>query len=226
MQTYWDLSEAARAKLTREDVEKLEAVELMKKGVLKAPAEPELEPVPARPAPAVAFALAHVHRFGEGLEPSDVVFFDAAPAKALVAAGAFVLTTDYELGHKAKVARPVIAVKELLVYTEEQARESRKILAEAKAAEERNERALERHKAAVSKEREALQGMWADWRECCAKGRELQAIVDTFQRYKDLAGDVDVAAKFLREAFSRDEIAEAATWFDLHIPGAEPVAAE
>jgi hypothetical protein len=224
MQTYWDLSEKDRAALSREDVERYQDFELMQKGVLKAPEQPELVPVPARPVPTQAYALAAEGRYA-GLERGTLCFFDAAPAKAAMS-GAFVMSSDYELGHKALVARPAVAVQEVLVYTEDQATKFRSILMEIKAAEERNARAVERHKEVVRKQEDALKGLWDDWHSCRERNGELQSIVDTFQRYKDLAGDPDVAAKFLREAFSRDEIAEAATWFGIHIPGVEPIAAE
>lgn len=212
MHDYWSLTEAERAKLTRDDVARYQDFELMKKGVLKAPEEPALVPVPERPKPVQAYALACEGRFA-GLERGDLATFNLEAAKNLISGDVYVLVQDYEIGPKTFVARPVIATMEVMVYTAEQATKYRSTLLEIKAAEERNEREISKHGEALKKQQEALKGLWEDWHDCCEKDRALCSILTTFERYLRLCGDDrNVAAKFLREVHAIGEIDEASDW--------------
>lgn len=222
MQTYWDLSEKERAALSREDVERYVDAELMTKGVLKV--EPPKEAaVPDPPTVSRRSYLRGRHQSRYGTTTTDVAFADAAAAQALLSA--VVIEEDYDTGMK--VARTIFELDEVTAVPEDEYLRHRSALQAHKAIIEANKKARTEFAEAAKKQEAALSGLWADWTECRERDARLRKIVDTFEDYKRIAGgDVAVAARFLRKPFTEEEIAEAAKWFGVTIPAAEPVAAE
>lgn len=82
-----------------------------------------------------------------------------------------------------------------------------------------NKKGLEEHENALKKQQEALADMWNDWHDCSRKSRSMREVADTLESYRATAdGDLTVAFRFLRKAFSDERITDALEWFGLEAP--------
>ena len=213
MRTYWDLSEAERAELSDQDVERYIDAELMTKGVLRARTV-ELVTEPSLPEPD---RLLYV--IGSDYHSTDIGFltFDAAAQaqRQSVRIGAEYINGQYlavavslEDGH----------IKETRVHSPDTIRDARGAFEKATAAKAENERRRATYERQRESERKALEGLWDDWHRCRSKAVHMRRIVDVFGEYKRIAGRDDVAGQFLLKAFERGEVIEAAEWCDITIP--------
>jgi hypothetical protein len=221
METYWDLDGPARAKLTREEVEKYEAAELMMKGVLRVKAPelvevPDIADVPKRTVYAVKSYWSSGHRVGFAtLEDAERAFETA-----------IIFDHDHSIrSHVENPAEPEFEAVQVIPHAAAAMHKAR--LKQAEASREANENARRAYVEACAKQEEALRDLWNDWHECREKDRRHRKVIETFEEYKTIAGgDLAVAARFLNKAFPHSEIEEAAEWCGVTIPAAEPVAAE
>lgn len=218
MTTYWDLSEAERAALTAEDVQRYVDAELMLKGVLKV--KPFLlEQVPVVPEPSTRI---FVVRFGSkyGRTDSGVAFLTLEDAKSFTALRPMRVESEYLEGSSvqftAQTSDPEIA--ELPIFTEEAKNAVKNELKRAAAIKSSNERRANEYSAAIKAQEEALRGLWEDWTACREQDAKLRAVADTFADYKSTAGgDEKVAASFLAKVYAPELIAEAAARYAIPI---------
>lgn len=211
MLNYWDLSEKERAALSESDVEKFIAGELMRKGVLRV-LPLELVPEPAMPEPDMLVHVAVAKTSSSYDRRSDVGFRTREAAAAAIAEGHVRLTSEYINGKSIEVANPLVSIDAIQVYSADRMAMARQLIEKAAAASEENGRRRTEHERASKAEREALEGVWADWHSCTAKAVEMTRVESTFREYVETAGDRDVAAQFLTKVFSDSKIEEASKW--------------
>lgn len=208
MKTYWDLSEVERGSLLEEDVRRYVDAELMLKGVLKPPPL-ELEVVPSVPAPPGAFFAV---RFGGGrYNQVDAVFESVADARAFLALRPVALQSEWLGSESVQFVKTIDSpeISEVRCFTEHEKNALRSDLSRAAAVKAANEKRIAAYDAAVSAQTQALKGLWDDWHECRDKRAKLQQIIATFEEYKRIAGDEDIAERFLAKVYEATEIEEA-----------------
>lgn len=215
MLNYWDLAEADRAKLSADDVERFVSAELMTKGVLRV--KPlELVDAPEMPEPDTAVFVLQV-----GYHAAELAFPNATAAAAALGHATALVGTTYVRGYDTVPTLAKLddqgAVKEKRVYSEQQIALCRQQIEKALAAKAENDRRKKEYAEAQKAETEALKGLWDDWHECRGKAAKMRRVAATYAEYQSLAGDADVAAKFLRRAFPLETILEAATWCGFEI---------
>jgi len=213
MQTYWDLSEAERAALNEQEVERYIDAELMTKGVLRAKmVQPVDEPSLPEPDQVLYVIGADYH--------STFLGFLTAEAATQALRQSVRLDHEYVNGQSIPVACPLGDghIKEVRVHSVDTIRGARGTVEKATAAKAENERRRETYRRQLDAERDALQGLWEDWHRCRAKAAHVRRIVDVFDDYKRIAGRDDVAGQFLLKVFDRDEVIEASEWCDVTIP--------
>jgi hypothetical protein len=212
MNDYWSLTVTQRAALSRDDVAGLEAFELMKAGAV-APGAYEPIPEPEAPAPDLV-----MWRLKAGFRDSDLLFAtqeDAAAAAALIA-GEINDSTRFPVpdGSFSSVTLITVtpikpAVVPVEVYSEVLIRKAQHELAHRATVQAQNKAMRTAHDKAVKDAKDATGPMWADWYESLRKVAEYETIADTWDRYREMAGDDAVAAKFLANTFSEEAIADA-----------------
>lgn len=221
---YWELSEKGRAMLTQEEVDRFADYELMQKGVLRA--QPlELEPEPEVPAPTQQFFRVKRDSWHE----LDIAFRSAEDAQAFLRLRPVYIERAY-CGHvNVESAKPLGGDVEVTAQLLRSSDESNAMMVTLKRAGEikaSNAKRREEHEKAQRAQEEALVDMWSDWRQCRAKLARIDKVVATFDEYRKIADDIDLAGKFLLKAFPRDEIVEAASWHGFAIPLPEAAADE
>lgn len=223
---YWDLSEPARAALTRDEVARFVDAELMLKGVL-APTplvlvEESTPKLPGHP----------VYRIVLGSYDSlEVAFASEADARSFLKLSPARVRSDWALGSEnVFLESPEGATIQCVSLPTKTEVETAKVaLKEARAAKEENEKRRRIHAEQTKATEDALSGLWEDWHSCCAKATSMARVAETFAKYTGLAnGDLTVASKFLRMAFTVAEISAAEEWTGTKMdhPAAEIVAAE
>lgn len=218
VRTYWDLTEAERAALTRDDVAKFVDYELMQQGVVK-PKPLALVDVPSVSLETKTFYEIDTYTTGFSL----VAFRTAEDARQFIALCPVAIEQDWQIGSDTKFATPLrenakIASVELA--TRESVDAARAALKEAAAAKTENDRRRREHEEQTKKVEHALKGLWDDWHACVAKNGTMRRIVETFEEYKTIThGDLAIAARFLRKAFTIGLIREAEAWTQRKMTG-------
>jgi len=202
IQTYWELTEAERAKLTVEEVDAFAAVELMTKGVID-PGELKLEEeVDFKP------------RVRPWYLVGDIAFGTAGDASAFLSLMPMKVTSDWAVGYDVSFVQPLpgeMVVKELPDRAEVLER-GRAHYTKRKAIREENAKRKDEHEKLSKAKREALADMWNDWTACGSRLTCAERTRDTFRKYVKLTnGDEGMAAKFLYEALGPGSIREAQT---------------
>lgn len=217
MKTYWDLSEKARASLSRNDVERYTDAHLMLRGVLRV--RPlELEPEPELPEPTEKCYRLKIGPYDDlGIAfrtPEDAEqFLDLCPLRIEARwvgtspiDSAFPLKevqiTAAKLHGKGSLDGHGDAIKRLYAVRAE------------------NDRRQNEHAAATMAQESALAGLWEDWHACRNKAAELRRVVETLREYTITAGDPAMAARFLGKVFPEEQIREALEWYGGEYPAA------
>ncbi len=206
MKTYWDLSEKERAALTEEDVERFIDAELMTKGVLRAPPL-QLLPEPTLPEPDTAVVILR-----QRYERLDLAFPTAEAAEQAMRGG-FRLMSAY-LGSTAySIVEPLES--ELIaerVHSKAQVDTFKREFEKVGEIRRENERRSREHQEQNKKECEVLKGLWSDWHECRATAVRMARVLETFDEYVRIAGDENVARRFLAKVFDVETITSASEW--------------
>ena len=221
MKTYWDLTDAEKANLTREQVEQFVAAELMTHGVVKVePPKYEDEPIAPR-SDATCFRI----RERDKHNAFDVAFATVEQAQAFLKLNPIAVDSIWTGGRSVPFTRPLenAEIYQAETFSKAQVDASRATIEMSAKAKERNEVLAREYEKELRAQQEVLEGMWSDWREQQAKAARLRRVIDTFADYKTTAGDSDLAAKFLHKAFPSAIIDEAASWYGVEIP--DPTAA-
>lgn len=217
--TYWDLSEAERAALTRDDVARFIDVELMEKGVLKP------KPLVLVDLPVVELekeTYFQIEREYEG-NFNGVAFRTAEDAFDAIKRGIVAIAQDWQAGGTTKYPLPItpdVKVVTIQLATKASVEASRATLKEVAAAKSENDRRTREHDEQARKVEATLKDLWDDWYRCTAKDTHLRRVADTFAEYKRTAGgSVAIAARFLRKAFPLSIINEAEAWTQTKMTG-------
>jgi len=223
MKTYWDLSEKERAVLSREDVEAFGDAELMTKGVLSV-APPTLEPEPEVAALPKAVYFRVRRKTEYGMQAIDIMFRDTADVKIFLGLAPLIATEvrlNDDWGQRMIVAsdlREEDIVGEMLPH-EHTVAAVRADLEKQSAIRLANERRQKEYDEALTKQREALAGMFEDWTRCQELGQKHRKVASTFEAYTETAGgERDTAFRFLRKVFSDAEIVDASEWCGFKAP--------
>lgn len=227
MQLYWDLTEAERAALTRDDVAKFVDAELMTKGVLK-PTPLVLLPVPeANVSKETFFRIEAPGSYGSRGAFGDLAFRSEADASAVIAMRPVEVSHEYDLGNTqiAKTLRDA-SISMVSLPTEESAVAARATLKEATAAKAENDRRRAAFDQQSRKVEEALKGLWEDWHACVERDAEMKRVAATFREYIEITrGDHATASAFLAKAFPTSKITDAEKWTSTRMTYGDAVAA-
>lgn len=210
MGTYWDMSEKARAALTRDEVAAFVDFELMVAGVLK-PKPLALVEIAELGLPTRSFYKI----VADYPNPApDVLFNSEADARAFIAMKPSQIHRDYQLGN-IEFAQPLSddpRIEVVSIAMKADAALARARLNERKAAENENEKRQREFDEQTRAANDASKGLWEDWRECQSKGVQMRRVAEVFADYVKTAGSPQVAAKFLSKAFPITTIDEAQEW--------------
>lgn len=220
MQTYWDHKEQERAAMTREEVERFLDAELMTKGVLKV-APPILDEVPEVPkAPITTFYRlsreGSSHLWGAYRDLASYAFATIGDAEKFVAMKVQEIKESGGITYVEPLAKLAIGPVECV--TTQDYLNIKSANDAAQAIRESNNQAEAKYTEASKKTQECLQGVWQDWAECREAQAAHQKVLDTLEEYKKMAGDEETAVKFLRKAFTNEEITKAFAWFNREVP--------
>lgn len=201
--TYWTFTEKERAFLTDEQVERLEKIELMTKGLV-IPSKPELLPVPE----------VVIYGGRRAYECAGLYFEALEDAQALSAMPFFTSSYVYGAGYENKyLSEADRRIKEVTVYDKVALEASTSANGAAGAAEKENKNRLAEYREQLAKVEEALGAIREDLQQCRWKLHSMQAVVIAWREYLELAsGDKQMAFKFL--SIHHGALAEAADWCD------------
>lgn len=213
MKTYWDLTEAERAALTRDDVAKFIDAELMVAGVLK-PAPLVLVDVPRLEIAKTTFYQVENlgHRYGSA---NGVAFLCEGDARAFLALRPVEVGSDWQIGSEYRFSKPLGDSKIVAIdlASEASIEAARATLKEINAANNENDQRRRAFEEQSRKIEQTLKGLWDDWHECVRKDVEMKRVAETFREYIEITrGDHATASAFLRKAFPGEKIAEAEKW--------------
>lgn len=218
MNRFWDLTEKQMANLTRDQVEQFVDVELMEAGLLRV-APLVLDEVPPVPEP-----TGTCFRIRRGpWSKLDAAFSSIEDARKFLALRPLIVEPAY----LPKGCDHVDVVKdfgepeiyEAPCFTEGEFARCKEQIDSAKEIAKRNEKAVADHEKATRAQNTATERMWNAWREASDQARQLQGVIDTFEKYKKIAdGDETIAARFLGKAFSAPVLTSAAEWFGITLP--------
>lgn len=226
MKRYWDLTEKARAELTREQVEEFTRYELMERGVL-AVAPLELEPEPEVELPPTRVYYRPSRRDGKFVYNEwDICFETREQVEQFLRLKPIQIGVHW-FGNGQSMLSAEPGSKELSfqvvhLANEDDVTQAAHKLALLAATRERNEKRRQVHERDTRLQQEALTRLWANWDLCREKRAKLQRVIDTWREYQELAGDPVKARLFLGKVFSGAEVEDAAEWFGVEIPSAEP----
>lgn len=219
MKTYFDFSEKERAAMSEAEVSALLDAELMVNGVLKVE-RPASHPVPDIP------ALSQESWFGVG----SVYFRTAEQAQRFLELEPHEEGYESEVGYDIKFARPWASgwsltkeptIQATTIYRREDVIANAKLLKQAKAAKDANEKAEREYAKAATAMNGVTDGVWSDWHRLGEKRERFARIFETFDSYTKMAdGDESVALRFLQKAFPAEDINEASDWLgrSIHAP--------
>lgn len=215
MQTYWDLSEADRAALTRDDVARFVDLELMQKGVLKPKPLELLDVTPVELATETYFQIEGLGSYGEHATIGELGFRTESEARAVIEMRPVVVRQEWDLGKTlfARQISPNSSIKLVTLAAENSVLAQRARLKEITAANTENDKRKRAFEEQTKKVDETLRGLWDDWHACVAKAAEMRRVAEVFADYKRMAGgDEAVAKRFLARAFPQSTVTDAQEW--------------
>ena len=214
--SYWDLSERERAALTREDVERYLAFELMEKGCGLRITEPNLLAVPTLPVKPRDYYGVSDENYYNG---TKVLFETREQAEQFLSLRPLTEKSDHVDGAWVKHAEPLTEeIKIVSAISPADFQTHRSALQANEKAKAENKKRQEEYEKTVKAQDSALKGLWDDWYECGRKALEHDKVKRTWGQYVVMAGNTELAAKFLLKVFSVSQIEEAAEWFGISIP--------
>jgi hypothetical protein len=214
---YWDYSPRERASLSREDLVRFVAFELMQRGVLRV-AAPVLHEVPPEPElPKRRYWVLKDGYATLALFENETHALAASEMKIYTEGSLYFSGGHGSVKYADRVTGPTI--EPIMLPTEEDATAAKKLFAERAAVLAENAKASEAYKKASEAEEKAMESLYADWHEQRANDEAARSIRLTWEEYLGHCnGDEAVALVFLEKVKSRDEIAEAFAWLELPSP--------
>lgn len=192
--TYWDHTEEERAELSSDNIEELIKYELMQQGVLK-PSPPVYE-TEAPPKLSSTNYYKVVLKFQSwGRDEIPVLFKNPVDARTFLEMEWDFL--DYEHSEhcaRSRTEQEIVSV-ELPSYDEVVAHQA--AIKTARKATERNEQKRRDYEKQLEEVARASSGVWSDWHRCLAQRDHLERIRQVYQEYFEMAGDSQVALRFL-----------------------------
>lgn len=223
MNRYWDLSEKEKSLLTEEDVKAMVRVELMEKGVVNVE-PPQIEEVVETILPTQTAFQLEIKKGEYGSADTIPIVWnkeeDAATVlAAIVASNGQRMKSDYLGGEYRKYATQGIEVSmvvaEILNYQD--IVNAKAEIEENAAKKRRNTDVKNEYDGALKEIREATEDLWADYWECVEKKRVMENHKKTFEEYVNLAGDEDMATKFLLKAIGGEAANGLNEWFGMSL---------
>lgn len=211
MRTYWDLTEDERGRLSEEDVSRYVDAELMVKGVLKV--KPlVLDPEPGEPEPRAMVYIVRTKGKHYGHTDLDVAFLDEGSARSFLSLSPLAITREYVAGECVAVSAP-LAEPEIAAVAMYEANEVVVIRADLERAGSirlANAKRQQDFDVAEKSQREALQGLWENWRECRARVAKIHDVAAVFAEYLRMSDGSEVVARaFLAKVYDADLIESA-----------------
>jgi hypothetical protein len=219
MKTYWDYSEKERANLTREQAERLCKFELMGEGVVVSlhPGEPPAKPVinePKMTVHGVIFKSTSYHTL-------DVWFRSKEEAVAFAAMNPVRVDSDYRLGEKYEYvdtyeSQSFVEKEVFNVVNSDAFNAATKQYAAEKEAYDKQ---LKEWKSDNDAANRCCESLWNDYSEQRCKLEAAKGVLSRWNDYVESCdGDREIAARFLRKAYTESQIAVANDWCDAGIP--------
>lgn len=223
MNRYWDLSERERSELDSEQVEAMLAVEMMEKGVTKVEM-PELLPVEFPEIPKRVVWTIKQNSYSR----SDVAY-DTADEAAAALKGALWLRNQYVDGTSLySIEREPLTVEAFEVSEAADVMAAKSQTDKASANKKANDAALKDYNDACRCAREAVEGVWDDYRDRQRDAAKYKKVIATREEYRSLCdGNEDLANTFLAKAYDNETILKAREWFgeiDLRVMAAAQLA--
>ncbi|QDV78033.1 hypothetical protein [Botrimarina mediterranea] len=219
MKTYWDHTEKERANLTREQVEKLCKFELMGEGVIVTmhPGEPPAKPEISEPKVTVHGVIFK----GSSYHTLDVWFRTKEEAVAFAALKPVRVDSDYRLGDKYEAidAYESQSFVEKEVFNVVDGDAFNAATKQYAAEKESYDRSLAKWKEDNDSARKCCESLWDDYAEQREKLSNAQSVLSRWNEYVESCdGDKEIAARFLRKAYTQSQIELANDWCDASIP--------
>jgi hypothetical protein len=205
MKRYWDHTEAERAALTGEQVEKLLAYELMEQGVL------QVEPLKLEEESEVALPTRRVFmlREGDGSYGTLLNLGFATIEQAEACRDAIQFIREQQGWQGPHFTRPVKALQVVSedLPTADAVTAARVPLEERSRREQANAAARRTFEEDSKKVANATASVWSDWHEQREAEARRQKIRDTLASYREMTeGNEAMARAFLAKAFPDDDI--------------------
>lgn len=215
MNSYWDLSEVDRARMTRDEVETYLGVHLMECGIAKPP-QPVLEDAtPPKLETTQFFGIQYKGTFGKTEAP--FVFDTPEQASAFIDLSPRVIRDDYRIDSKTKwvgAGDMEFTIAPVELASEAGVNVVREHLQRVSAIKDRNRRIQDEYDKALERVTQSTSQVWNDWVEQTSKLRRADVVHATYAEYRDLCDcDVVLARKFLAKAYSEERIVEAAMFY-------------
>ncbi len=221
MKTYWDHTERERAALDYDQVRDLLKFELMEKGIVD-PATPQLLDESTPDVPTRKFYRV-THAKGEygAREQFPVVFETPEQAEAFMSLKPGVSRKNWNYPGEFFERTSGLQMEVVELPTEQDHLTHRPALANAEANKKANSTAKAEHEKACREMDDALESIWGDYRSQQAQDRTHRRLIEVWERYvADCDGDEEIAMRFLRKAYSEDQIGGAFAWCEREQPGA------
>lgn len=211
MKDFYDITDMERADLTRGDVSKAIAYELMRAGVPKAVLVDEEKETPVDVPTTTMYVVELSAKTGYNSDTPDVAYEthgEALAAGEAMVKGAKMTNTTWTGGTTYRIIDvdaqfSVSAVDLANKYDVDKVEE---VLKTNSVIRTRNEEARKRYKEATRDASEVSGPIWEKYEESLALASKVDAMKKTHADYVELAGDEETAMKFFVNAHERDDV--------------------
>lgn len=213
MSNYWDLTEAKRSLLSEDELDGFVDYALMAEGVVRPRPPVATKTNPPRPETCGIFRIKINGTYGRAIE---VGFTTLDQAQAFLDLCPVTIETDYKSGN-VEFVKPLSGAE--IVLAQVATAESIATLAEDLRrfkAEESARLASQREYESAKEKADAVEGgLREDWQSLVKRRLYYETIADKLAEYVKLAGEKEIAMKFLGKAYGEEDIAAAAEWGEL-----------
>jgi hypothetical protein len=208
MQRYCEMTKKQISMLTREELEKFIAIELMEAGVVK--------PKKTKGQPMLEVPEIKKQTWFE-VDGVNVLFDSPEKAEKFLELQPRISDYNWRIGSSYKYSKEVPrGVSVIQLYDKDDIERIASVLISNKAIEEANQKEQGEYEKAIQRSTEIAKGIEETYSRCLALKAKMTEIVNTFDEYVEmLEGDRKKALEFLQRAYPPEEINGAQEWFDL-----------
>lgn len=191
-------------------VESFLAVELMEAGVIN-PRKPDLVEIVE---PTTELEKSTWYAIKRNSYSQLCVVSTIESAEAIIKAGPMFVDYDGSIGSEySYVESAELTIEPVQLYEQSAVARIKPSLAKVKSDRDHNAKESKRYDQECEAMRNAVDGIWEDWRECQGLEVAAQSIEETMVEYVDLCeGDTTKALVFLKKAIGDDAVERAASW--------------